>query len=150
MNSVNITGRITKDPELKTKQDGGGYCYFCIAVDAGKDKNGEKLTEFIDCITYNQQANFLSTYAKKGDMLELCGRLHTSTKEDSEGNKTKRVTVVAFNVGICSKSTRETTTAAPDTEKQPEPAKVEGKSLGEFADPKGVTPETAAALPFEI
>lgn len=145
MNSVNITGRITKDPELKTKQDGGGYCYFCIAVDAGKDKNGEKLTEFIDCIAYNQQANFLSTYAKKGDMLELCGRLHTSIKEDSEGNKIKRVTVVAFNVGICSRANKDTT-----PEPQPEPAKVEGKSLDEFTDPKDVTPETAAALPFEI
>lgn len=147
MNSVSITGRITKDPELRQKQDGGGYCYFCIAVDAGKDKNGEKLTEFIDCIAYNQQANFLSTYAKKGDMLELCGRLHTSIKEDSEGNKTKRVTVVAFSVGICSKANKETT---PEPQPEPEPAKVEGKSLGEFTDPKDVTPETAAALPFEI
>ena len=145
MNSVSITGRITKDPELKTKQDGGGYCYFCIAVDAGKDKDGQKQTEFIDCIAYNQQANFLSTYAKKGDMLELCGRLHTSTKEDSEGNKIKRVTVVAFNVGICSKANKEAT-PAPQTA----PAKVEGKSLDEFTDPKDVTPETAAALPFEI
>ena len=136
MNSVSITGRITKDPELRQKQDGGGYCYFCIAVDAGKDKNGEKVTEFIDCIAYNQQANFLSTYIKKGDMLELCGRLHTSIKEDSEGNKTKRVTVVAFSVGICSKANKEAT-----PEPQPEPAK---------EDPKDVTPETAAALPFEI
>lgn len=147
MNSVSITGRITKDPELKTKQDGGGYCYFCIAVDAGKDKNGEKQTEFIDCITYNQQANFLSSYAKKGDMLELCGRLHTSTKEDSEGNKIKRVTVVAFNVGICSKANKE---ATPEPQPEPAPAKVESKSLDEFTDPKDVTPETAAELPFEI
>ena len=136
MNSVSITGRITKDPELRQKQDGGGYCYFCIAVDAGKDKDGNKQTEFIDCIAYNQQANFLSTYAKKGDMLELCGRLHTSIKEDSEGNKTKRVTVVAFSVGICSKANKEST-----PEPQPAPAK---------EDPKTVTPETAAELPFEI
>lgn len=147
MNSVSITGRITKDPELRQKQDGGGYCYFCIAVDAGKDKNGEKQTEFIDCIAYNQQANFLSTYAKKGDMLELCGRLHTSIKEDSDGNKTRRVTVVAFSVGICSRANKE---ATPEPQPEPQPAKVEGKSLDEFTDPKDVTPETAAALPFEI
>lgn len=147
MNSVSITGRITKDPELKTKQDGGGYCYFCLAVDNGKDRNGEKLTEFIDCIAYNQQANFISSYAKKGDMLELCGRLHTSIKEDTDGNKTKRVTVVAFSVAICSRANKE---AAPAPQTAPQPAKVEGKSLDEFTDPKDVTPETAAALPFEI
>lgn len=129
MNSVSITGRITKDPELRTKQDGGGYCYFCIAVDAGKDKDGQKQTEFIDCIAYNQQANFIGSYAKKGDMLELCGRLHTSIKEDTEGNKTKRVTVVAFSVAICSRANREATPAP-----QPEPE----------------TAPTAAELPFEI
>ena len=62
MNSVNLTGRITKDPELKPKGNGeGSYLFFCLAVDAGKDKTGEKLTEFIDCLAYNQQASFLSS-----------------------------------------------------------------------------------------
>ena len=136
MNSVNITGRITKQPELKTKQDGGAYCYFCLAVDNGKDKSGQKLTEFIDCIAYNNQANFIGGYVNKGDMLELNGRIHTSIKEDSEGNKTKRVTVVAFNVGICSKSNRDTT-AAPENE--PAPAQ----------DIKPVAVEPSG-LPFEI
>ena len=147
MNSVNITGRITKQPELKTKQDGGAYCYFCLAVDNGKDKNGEKLTEFIDCIAYNNQANFIGSYVNKGDMLELNGRLHTSIKEDSEGNKTKRVTVVAFNVGICSKSNKETTpAAAPNTEPQPEPAKDVVAALDKLNN-NAVEP---SELPFEI
>lgn len=107
MNSVNITGRITKDAEAKERQDGGLYCYFCVAVDAGKDKNGDRITEFIDVIAYNQTANYLSTYVKKGDLIEVSGRLHTTLKEDSEGRKEKRVTVIAFSVNRLQAKTSE-------------------------------------------
>lgn len=128
MNSVNLTGRLTKDPELKEKQSGdGSYTFFCIAVDGGKDKNGEKLTDFIDCIAYNQQANFLSTYAKKGDLVEVSGKIHTSSREDEQGNKTKRVTIVAFSVAIISSKNKEAAkteeTAKPETPAKPETEK---------------------------
>ena len=115
MNSINLTGRLTKDPELKTKASGdGSYTFFCLAVDDGKDKNGNKITNFIDCIAYNQQASFLSTYAKKGDMIELSGKLHVSNREDEQGNKTKRTTVIAFTVGIISSPKRDQA-AKPET-----------------------------------
>lgn len=100
MNSCNFTGRLTKDPELKTKQDGGKYVYFCLAVDAGKNKAGEKQTEWIDCIVYDKRAEFLSNYCIKGTLIEVNGRLHTTLSETSDGNKTKRYTVYADNVGI--------------------------------------------------
>lgn len=135
MNSINLTGRITKDPETKQKTNGdGSYVYFCLAVDAGKDKSGNKITDFIDCIAYNQQANFLGTYAKKGDMLEVSGRLHTSLQEDEQGNRTKRVTVVAFNVGIISSKREqaakpETVAPAKPIEPTVEPDTVDGSEL---------------------
>lgn len=136
MNSVNITGRITKDPELKPKGNGeGSYLFFCLAVDAGKDKQGEKLTEFIDCLAYNQQASFLSSYARKGDLIELSGRIHTSSLEDSAGNKTKRYTVIANNVGIASSKQRE---QAPATATPSE----------KIATP--IEPATPDSLPFEL
>ena len=120
MNNINLTGRLTKDLELKARQSGdGSYAFFTIAVDEGKDKNGNKLTEFIDCIAYNQQANFLSNYAGKGDLIEVSGKLHVSLREEADGSKTKRVTVKAFNVGICSKvsaNTAKPTTPAPAPE----------------------------------
>ena len=140
MNSVNITGRITKDPELKPKGNGeGSYLFFCLAVDAGKDKTGEKLTEFIDCLAYNQQASFLSSYARKGDLIELSGRIHTSSLEDSAGNKTKRYTVIANNVGIASSKQREQAPAqAPATATPSE----------KIATP--IEPATPDSLPFEL
>ena len=112
MNNCNFTGRLTKDPELKAKQDGtGSYLFFTIAVDAGKDKNGDKLTDFIDCCSNGQSATFLSTYAHKGDLIEVIGRLHTSSREDENGNKFKRYTVMVNHTGILSK--KEPTEAKP-------------------------------------
>ena len=113
MNSCAFTGRITKDPELKTKADGSGcYCYFCIAVDSGKDKDGNKQAEFIDCITYNKTAEFLANYVKKGNLIGVTGALHISLTEDSEGNKTKRATVKVFGVENLSPRSTETTSEA--------------------------------------
>lgn len=98
MNSINLTGRITKDPEPKLSKSQEPYCYFTLAVDDGKDRDGNKQMSFIDCIAYKTQAEFLSKYVKKGYMLAVSGSLHISEREDSEGNKTKRATVKAFNV----------------------------------------------------
>lgn len=100
MNNCSFIGRLTKDPELKLKQDGGKYAYFCLAVDAGKNKNGEKLTEFIDFVAYDKRAEFLTTYCIKGTLLEVIGRLHTYTKELSDGNKAKVFIMYADNIGI--------------------------------------------------
>lgn len=145
MNSINLTGRLTKDLELKTKQSGdGSYAFFTIAVDEGKDKNGNKLTEFIDCIAYNQQANFLSNYAGKGDLIEVSGKLHVSLREEADGSKTKRVTVKAFNVGICSKVSANTANTAKPTTPAPAPEETSAEI------PTYEEAVASGSLPFEI
>ena len=115
MNSCNFTGRLTKDPELKDKQDGGKYVFFCLAVDAGKNKAGEKQTEWIDCIVYDKRAEFLSNYCIKGTLIEVIGRLHTTLTETSDGNKTKRCTVYVDNVGILNGGKPREQAAQPET-----------------------------------
>lgn len=144
MNSINLTGRLTKDLELKAKQNGdGSYAFFTIAVDEGKDKNGNKLTEFIDCIAYNQQASFLANYAGKGDLIEVSGKLHVSLREEADGSKSKRVTVKAFNVGINSKAAANT--AKPTT---PAPAPAPAETSAEI--PTYEEAIASGSLPFEI
>lgn len=123
MNSVNLTGRITKDPELKTGKEGSAYLYFCLAVDGGKDKEGNKYTDFIDCIAYKSQADYIAKYIKKGAMLGISGRLHVSNREDSEGNKTKSIIVKVNNVETLVRSPedkpKETEAAPEDTGELP-------------------------------
>lgn len=145
MNNCNFTGRLVKDPELKTKQDGGGkYIFFCLAVDAGKNKAGEKQTDWIDCVAYDKRAEVLATYCIKGSLIEVSGRLHTTLTDNGDGNKTKRCTVYADNIGILysGKPKDQTAQAEPDTTQDPQPAPVVEDKAEQF--------ETPRELPFEI
>lgn len=93
MNNCNFTGRLTKDPELKTTQGGKNYTRLCLAVDGIKDKDGNKTADFIDCIAWNKSAEIIAQYARKGSKLGISGRLHTTTYE-KDGEKRKAVDVV--------------------------------------------------------
>lgn len=97
MNSVNITGRLTGDIELKSTQSGVAVCGFTVAVDrpAVKDK-----TDFIDCVAWRQKAEFLSKYFAKGDGIEITGVLTTRNYEDKNGNKRKAVEVVCDQISF--------------------------------------------------
>ena len=144
MNIIVLTGRITKDPEIKTGKDGSAYLYFCLAVDGGKDKDGNKIVDFIDCISYKFQAEFISKYVVKGTLLEVSGKLHTSNREDSEGNKTKRVTVKVDNVGILVKPPQDVTKACFD--KLSGGANVDPNT----GEPTAFDPDYSGELPFQI
>ena len=63
MNSVNLTGRITKDPEIRYSANGTSNVMFNIAVDRGfKDQNGNKQADFIACVAWRNQADFIAKY----------------------------------------------------------------------------------------
>lgn len=90
MNSISISGRLTKDPELRRTQNGTAVCSFCVAVDRPgvKDK-----TDFIDCVAWEKRGEFVSKYFSKGDPIEVNGVLTTRSYEDRDGNKRKSVEV---------------------------------------------------------
>ena len=97
MNSVSISGRITKDAELKSTQSGISVCSFTVAVDRPtvKDK-----ADFIDCVAWRHTAEFVSKYFRKGDPIELVGVITTRNYEDKNGNKRKAVEVVCEHVNF--------------------------------------------------
>ena len=73
MNTINLFGRLTAEPELKTTQSGNKYVTFCMAVDR---RTKEKATDFIDCIAWNKLAEVMSNYCHKGNQISLTGSLH--------------------------------------------------------------------------
>ena len=94
MNKVFLIGRITKDVELRHSQKGVANVSFTLAVDRQfKDVNGEKLTDFINCVAWNKQAEFLAKYVIKGNMLAIDGRLQTRSYVNQQ-NQTVYVTEV--------------------------------------------------------
>lgn len=86
MNNVVIKGRITNDLELKTTPNAVETLQFTVAVDryAGKDK--EKITDFIPCKAWRQNAVFISKYFGKGKEILISGNLHID-KYDKGGEK---------------------------------------------------------------
>lgn len=95
MNKVCLTGRITKDPEIRyTQQTGIAQVSFSIAVDRQmKDANGNRMADFINCVAWRSHAEFISKYVKKGQMLAVEGRIQTRNYQGQDG-QTRYVTEV--------------------------------------------------------
>lgn len=101
MNSVNLYGRITHDLELvELKKGKGSYCRFSIAVKDGVDKDGESLTQFIPCIAWNNLAEVITDYVKKGDRLALEGKINIQSYEDEEGENRKSFQIIVNKVHL--------------------------------------------------
>lgn len=102
LNSCVFMGRITHTPELKTTQNGNYMFKFSLAVCRPKaGLNGEKITDFIDCISWDKTAEFICKYFKKGDPIIVEGRLKTRQYEDQQGNKRKAYEIIVNNANFC-------------------------------------------------
>ena len=86
MNKVLLTGRITKDPEIRYTSNGIANLLFTLAVDSRQsDANGSRQAFFISCVAWGQQADFMSRYVKKGNKLAITGRIQTRSYQDQAG-----------------------------------------------------------------
>ena len=95
-------GRVTHTPELKTTPNGNNVVKFSFAVGRFKTTaDGEKITDFIDCVAWNKTAEFICKHFKKGDPIIVEGRLETRGYEDKKGNKRKACEVIVREVNFC-------------------------------------------------
>ena len=100
LNHITIMRRLTRDPELRRTGSGVAVASFTLAVDRdfGKNDNGERETDFIDCVAWRQTGEFVSKYFTKGRMAVVSGRLQIRSWTDKDGNKRRTAEVVADNV----------------------------------------------------
>lgn len=88
LNRVILMGRITHDLELKQTPSGVSVLTFSVAVERSYSKQGEeRQTDFINCVAWRQQAEFISRYFGKGRMIALEGNLRTRSYDDKNGSK---------------------------------------------------------------
>lgn len=85
MNIAIVDGRLVRDPELKTGASGKEFCKFTIASDRKKDKDGNKVSDFIDCTAFNATGAFIAKYYHKGDGIQLIGRFESDKYTDKNG-----------------------------------------------------------------
>ena len=86
MNKVLLVGRITKDPEIRYLQNGTPQVLFTLAVDRGvRDVNGNRQADFISCVAWRGQADFISRYIRKGYLMSVEGRIQTRNYQGQDG-----------------------------------------------------------------
>lgn len=98
INNVVLVGRTTKDPELRYTPSNVAVATFSLAVNRTfKDANGEREADFINCVIWRQQAEYLANWAKKGALIGITGRIQTRSYENQQGQRVYVTEVVAEN-----------------------------------------------------
>lgn len=100
MNSVNLTGRFTRDPDVRYTDNGTSVARFTLAVDRRFKQEGGPQADFVSCVAFGKTAEFIEKYFQKGNKMELSGRIQTGSYTNQEGNKVYTTDVVADNVGF--------------------------------------------------
>ena len=95
LNHIDIQGRLTKDPELRTTQSGVAVATFTVAVDRDFQKDG---VDFIPVVAWRQTAEFVSKYFAKGNLCLVSGKLQSREWTDKQNNKRTALEIQAENV----------------------------------------------------
>lgn len=102
LNSTILMGRLTAAPELKTTNNNISVCAFTVAVDRAYQAQGqERQTDFINCVAWRNNADFISRYFTKGQMIAIQGSIQTRNYEDKNGNKRTAVEVIVDRASFC-------------------------------------------------
>lgn len=85
MNKVIISGRLTRDPEIRYSQSSEPIAVtrFSVAVNRRFKKEGEPDADFINCVSFGKTAEFISKYFTKGKMIGIVGSIRTNSWMDS-------------------------------------------------------------------
>ena len=97
INRVELSGNLTRDPELQVTKSGTQVLKFGIAV--GESRNGKEYTNFFDCIVWGKYGETMQRYLQKGQKVTIAGSLHYSSWSDPKsGYKRSKVEVYVSNI----------------------------------------------------
>lgn len=127
MNKVILSGNICTDIELATTKNGKSYCRFNIAATSNyKDKDNKVHSDYVDCIAWGAQAEYLKSYGSKGQKCTIFGSIQVGTYEDKNGTKHKTTTVNVAEVELSYKNGGK---AKDDSDESIAPQPVDDSSL---------------------
>ena len=101
MNNTNLIGRITKDLELKKSKIDTPFVTFTLACKRKQANNeGEKLTDFFNCVAFGPRATYLANNACKSTLISIEGRLQSKIYYDKLDNRHSTVDIICESVQI--------------------------------------------------
>jgi single stranded DNA-binding protein len=152
MNRVLLTGRLTRDPEMRSLPSGKTVTNFSVATN--EYRRGEERTEYHAIVTWERLAEICGQFLGKGQMVSLEGRLQTRRWEDERKIKHYRTEIVASSVEMLSgrrKKDYAAETAAQALETQAEVMGLDPLGPDDYAEadevslaPEAEEPEVAA------
>ena len=98
INRVNISGNLTRDPELRQTQGGMAILSLGVAVN-DRRKNAqtgewEDVPNFVDCVVFGTRAEKLAQYLAKGTKVAIDGKLRYSSWEKDGARRSKLEVIV--------------------------------------------------------
>lgn len=99
MNSVNLVGRLSNNPQLRITTSSKQMCRFNIAVTRRfKNQVGDYEADFINCVAFGKTAELINQYTNKGDLLGVEGRIQTGSYTDQDGSKRYTTDIVVDSI----------------------------------------------------
>lgn len=89
MNKVSLTGRLTRDPDIRYSQGEKtmAIARFTLAVNRRFHKDGEQQADFINCVCFGKTAEMVEKYFRQGMKMDLTGRIQTGSYTNKDGVK---------------------------------------------------------------
>lgn len=107
INRVVLTGRLTRDPEIRYTPGGVAVCSFTLAVNRTyTNQQGERETDFINVVAWRRTAENVANYLRKGNLCGVDGRLQTRSYDGQDGRRVYVTEVVADMVRFLEPASR--------------------------------------------
>lgn len=121
INRVNISGNLTRDPELRATAGGTQMLAFGVAVnDRRKNQQTgewEDVPNFVDCIVFGSRAEAVSRFISKGSKVAIEGKLRYSAWENKEGQRRSKLEVIVDEIDFLSRQGQQVTSPAAEAAK---------------------------------
>lgn len=117
MNFIVISGRLTKDPDVRLTPEGLSIARYTLAVDRPKRKDQEAKADFFNCTAFGKNAEFAEKYLKKGTKILIDGSMQQENYKGKDGQMIYAWQLIVNHQEFC-ESRKEA--APPKEEKQSE------------------------------
>lgn len=139
MNKVVLVGRLTAKPELRYTNSNTAFLRFSIAVNRNfTGADGKREADFINVVAWRKQAETISKYFDKGNLIAIEGRLQTGSYDDRDGNKRYTMDVALDNFEFVEGKNRTQSDSGSSNEPSPydyqDSVSVENDPFAEYGD----------------
>lgn len=132
INRVVLTGRLTKEPELKYTPTGIAFCRFTLAVNRSFQKEGQQQADFINILVWRKAAENVANFLHKGSLCGIDGRIQTGSFEGQDGKRVYTFEVVADGVQFFSKN--ENNNRQQNTPRDPQNTPRDPQNVSRYGD----------------